>query len=365
MVLRVLLFILFPFHHISNTIRHIPRTLSSATLNNTLPTSLSIVIQKMPTQNPLIERYETFVSTTPLVTRVTLTSLVVCYLLSWALPLESSLCNTPLFTAMHLEVYRLLLSPLVSRSLLSLAFGVSTLGGLLKSHEATHGSTHTLLHILQLTLLTNVAFLTLSVFLYYATSEPTFLLIQMSGPWQLIIPLLTESCTSPSSPPTRRLLFLPVQIPSKYYPIALTALFSLLGGIRFDLIVSLAVGYARTQGLVPIDIKDATVESAEAGPLRNLAGMGGFVGRGGAGGAYEVQSQSQPQAPAQPQSGWQPQVFGGETVAQMPGPGSVASPTFPTGSQGRTVGGGRAGDAREAARRAAERRAREGGGDIV
>ena len=176
--------------------------------------------------------------------------------------------------------------------------------------------------------------------------------------------LITIDCHSPSSPPTRRLMILPFQIPSTLYPLALLAFFSVLLGPRLDFLVSILTGYAHVHGyLDTVKASDATVRRVE-GALLGWAGAApaGFVlvddASGGVSLPVSVQSPGGGGTRAAPPSGG-----GGWSL-----PSAVASPSFPT-SSGRAVGsfGGvppapapSAEDpsaARDAARKAAERRA--------
>ena len=46
----------------------------------------------------------------------------------------------------------------------------------------------------------------------------------------------------------RRLFFLPTPIPTKYYPLALFALFTMFGGFNLGMALSMAVGFAYQKG---------------------------------------------------------------------------------------------------------------------
>ena len=47
---------------------------------------------------------------------------------------------------------------------------------------------------------------------------------------------------------TRRLMFIPIDIPSKYFPLVLYAFFSLFGGPSASLAVALCIGYLYSKG---------------------------------------------------------------------------------------------------------------------
>ena len=67
-------------------------------------------------------RYSDWTARTPLVTRSLLQALGASYLLSWFVGTDLILANIPFYAVLRFEVYRVLLSPFSSNSLLTLVF---------------------------------------------------------------------------------------------------------------------------------------------------------------------------------------------------------------------------------------------------
>ena len=59
----------------------------------------------------------------------------------------------------------------------------------------------------------------------------------------MLFGLIAIECSDPLAEPTRQLFMLPYAIPTKYYPLALFALFSLLGGPDLGHAMGLGMGY--------------------------------------------------------------------------------------------------------------------------
>src|SRR3546814_8719424 len=88
---------------------------------------------------------------------------------------------------------------------------------------------------------TNLVFIA-ACFLMYFFGMTYALHLDASGFWMIVLGLMVVDCMATPERP-RRLLFLPVNIPSKYMPLALFALFSLLGGFQFASAIALGIGY--------------------------------------------------------------------------------------------------------------------------
>jgi hypothetical protein len=101
-----------------------------------------------------------------------------------------------------------------------------------------------------------------------------------------------------------------VDVPTRYYPCALLALFTLFsGGIEMSLCISVCVGYLF--GFGKFDILKLKVEHRqrlEAGVLRKFTGMVGFV-PGPVGNEWDLASYSNTQSAQEGQQGWTPTVF--------------------------------------------------------
>jgi hypothetical protein len=92
-------------------------------------------------------------------------------------------------------------------------------------------------------LLINCVFISFVFTLYIFTSDPSYLLSTASGPWGYMMMLITIQCNRDDPEGTRRVLFFPVEVKNKYYPLVILALFTILGGIRLDLVVAVGMGY--------------------------------------------------------------------------------------------------------------------------
>jgi len=69
--------------------------------------------------NPYLDYYNQWCDKTPIVTRTSMITIVILYLFSWIWDLTKVLSNIPYYTIFSLEIYRIILSPIVSNSLLS------------------------------------------------------------------------------------------------------------------------------------------------------------------------------------------------------------------------------------------------------
>ena len=187
--------------------------------------------------------------------------------------------------------------------------------------------------------------------------------------------LITIDCHAPTSPTTRKLLFLPVDIPTRYYPVALLGLFTVFMGVRGDMIVSTGVGYLYVRGFDSrIRICDERVRGLERGVCRGWGERQGFIKLDEAGGEGYLPTSTfdhggggvgEATRAAPPAGGWNL-----ASASPLAAPGVVLPPSF--AGVGQTVGsfGGvpvvrdseeNPTAAREAMLRAAERRARGGG----
>jgi hypothetical protein len=93
---------------------------------------------------------------------------------------------------------------------------------------------------------TNLVFVA-ACFLMYLFGMAFAMYMVASGFWMIVLGLMVVDCMAAPDQP-RRLLFLPVNIPNKYMPIALFALFSLLGGFQFAYAIALGIGYLYSFG---------------------------------------------------------------------------------------------------------------------
>eukprot|EP00543_Licmophora_paradoxa_P014791 CAMPEP_0202464504 /NCGR_PEP_ID=MMETSP1360-20130828/62151_1 /ASSEMBLY_ACC=CAM_ASM_000848 /TAXON_ID=515479 /ORGANISM="Licmophora paradoxa, Strain CCMP2313" /LENGTH=230 /DNA_ID=CAMNT_0049087827 /DNA_START=279 /DNA_END=971 /DNA_ORIENTATION=- len=82
--------------------------------------------------------------------------------------------------------------------------------------------------------------------LYTITGDNGYLWYKSVGIWTILFGLIATECSNAPQDSQRRLFFFTV--PTLYYPLALWALFSLLGGVNVADLLSVAVGYAYGYG---------------------------------------------------------------------------------------------------------------------
>jgi hypothetical protein len=187
-----------------------------------------------------------------------------------------------------------------------------------------------------LTIITNILFLIISVLLYGLSNNESYLNAASLGIWTVLLGIIAVECAEAPPDTKRRLFFL--EVPAKYYPLVLLALFSMFAGFRLAYGIGTAVGYAYGYGKMNrVKVKIETVrkwENREAGGC-----LSGFVQRIG---YITLGSASGPNA-------WLI-GSGGGGGGSGEGPGSVhapsdpaaassTTPSFPS-SGGRSLGGG-------------------------
>ena len=86
--------------------------------------------------------------------------------------------------------------------------------------------------------------------------------------------LIVVECMA-SNEPTRQLFFIPYPIPTKYFPLALYALFALFGGLNLGMAISMGVGYLYSLGhldvLKPTDLPTDTGDELVKEAIENDA----------------------------------------------------------------------------------------------
>ena len=197
-------------------------------------------------QNQLLDYYQNWVNRTPFITRNFLITIFVVYLISWIYDADKLLGNIPYYTIQYFEFYRIILSPLVGNSILSvilILFVFPELGGRL---ESSMGSLTYLTLILTLSIITNIVFVAIC-YLLYVMSFTTAIILSCEGFWTIIFAFITIECMQMPDVP-RQFLFIPINIPSKYFPLAMYAFFSLFGGLDLGYAVSIFIGYIYSKG---------------------------------------------------------------------------------------------------------------------
>ena len=194
--------------------------------------------------NPVLDRYLTFKRDTPLVTRCILFSQLFFFGLSFcfAQTLSFALANIPQFTIKQLEIYRILLSPLVCDSFLSLIFAFSNFHAPGCRLEQSMGSTSFLLLIISIGVLSNLIFIAFAFLTSMITGSEAYLMSSASGIWIVLFGIMPIECSRAPQQSMRKILFFNVR--KEYYIQLLYFVFILLGLSRWSHIISIALGYA-------------------------------------------------------------------------------------------------------------------------
>ena len=228
-------------------------------------------MSQQPAPNPVMEFYNKWSDKTPFFTRTIVIIIVSEFILSFFLPLEDYLGNVTRYTIFSFEIYRIILSPLVGNSLITLILTLMSFPSMGSRLENSMGSASYLSLLGTVSITTNILFSTICLLLYMVGTRSA-MYWGCQGFWTILFSLITIECLQvvivstllvffilkhsfitmfwsqqmPDAP--RRLLFIPVDIPSKYMPVAMYVLFSLFGGPQLSYAVAILVGYMQAQG---------------------------------------------------------------------------------------------------------------------
>lgn len=229
-----------------------------------------------PEDNPLLKAYESFVRATPLVTRHLIQSQFATWLVSFVLDLPLAVGNVPHFTVHKLEVYRLILSPFVCHNLFSLVFTFISYVEIGSRMEFVMGSTAYGWLLLTITVLVNALHVLLAFVLFGITGNRVWLFQSSVGIWIVVFAVISIDCSQASPGSSRRLFFFTV--PTKYYPIALMTIFSLLGGFQLCYPISIAFGFAYQLGYLEfLKVDNTRFQRWESTTLASLVEREGWV----------------------------------------------------------------------------------------
>ena len=201
-----------------------------------------------PQGNPILSYYNEWSDRTPYITRATMIFTVICYLFSFFFNAAMLLGNTPYFSVFSFEIYRLVLSPFVGNSIIQIvliAFFYPQMG---TNMEATMGSSAFLCLLSTITFVTNILFAIVCVSLYF-TGMVEALFFDCSGFWVVLFGLITIECMQTPDQP-RRMFLIPIDFPSKFFPLVLYGFFSLFSGFILSFAVAIAVGYLYSRGML-------------------------------------------------------------------------------------------------------------------
>ena len=219
-----------------------------------------------PQPNPLLTAYESFVKNTPFVTRIILTIQVISYAFSWFMVNPTySLGNIPLFSIQYFELYRILLSPLINDSFITLIFTFWSFQPLGQRLELSMGSTAFGWLCFMQAFAVNIIFILVSYFLYALTGSKPYVLAISHGMWTILFGIIALECVrAPAG--TKRTFFFGTQVPVRYYPVALYLVFAILA-FDFSLanLISIGLGYL-------VGFGDSTEASSWSFYFRTIAG---------------------------------------------------------------------------------------------
>jgi hypothetical protein len=108
------------------------------------------------------------------------------------------------------------------------------------------GSAAFAFYLLTIGVCTNAIFVVAFFLLYGITGNSGFLWWRSVGVWTLLFAVIATDCSRSPRESQRRLFF--VTVPTLYFPLALWALFALLGGGDISSLISVAVGYGYGHG---------------------------------------------------------------------------------------------------------------------
>ena len=160
---------------------------------------------------------------------------------------QTYLSNITAFSLYHFEIYRFLLSIFVGNSLISTVFMLLFFPNMGTQMESQMGSGPFLGLVVSSTLITNITFSLCCMLGATLFGMPNLVFTECSGFWTVIFTLITIECLKTPEAP-RRMMFIPVDIPSKYFPLALYAFFCLFSGLQLSFAVAIAVGWLFNQG---------------------------------------------------------------------------------------------------------------------
>ena len=198
-----------------------------------------------------------------------------------------------------------------------------------------------------LTIATNMAFIVVCMLLYlFGMAEALF--FDCTGFWVVLFSLITIECMQAPDMP-RRMMFIPVDIPSKYFPLILYGIFCLFSGPLLSYAIAMGVGYIYSQGyldkLRPTSYYLEGLESS-GGTLHYVSRSGGWILAGAtghdawialnsapAGGQGATWGQQAGQQQGQPRSGAPAGMGGfGNWAAQDSSPQGQGAASGPSGS---------------------------------
>jgi membrane associated rhomboid family serine protease len=181
----------------------------------------------------------------PFFTRTLMSLVVAFYLVSWFVPTAFLACCS--YQVTRLQLWRLLTSPLAARGLLELLFGLLVTYQQLPALELQLGTLSCFCMYSTMSVLINLLYVASQVLITVASgSSMGHIAGCSSGLWPTFMALLTLQ-TRRSTQESMSFWGM-CSIPSKWYPLFLVVVFSVLGADPVALIAGVAVGYAYDTG---------------------------------------------------------------------------------------------------------------------
>jgi membrane associated rhomboid family serine protease len=232
-----------------------------------------------PQSNPVLTAYEEWAAKTPAITKFLLILLTISYAISWFFDPFFALACIPFFVVWRkYELYRLVLSPLVNRSLFSVLFAFLSFQRTGKLLEQSSGSTNFAWLCAVMCVTTNLLFISYTVLLVILSGgDVSHLFSGAAGLWCILFGCIAlECCRAPRD--TRRRLFF-WDVPVLYYPLALLGLFSLLDlNIDAAHAASVMIGYGMGLGQLEfLFLSPSTVKRWEETHLASLTRREGWI----------------------------------------------------------------------------------------
>lgn len=190
----------------------------------------------------IVSQIKTWFENCPLFTKGLIYISSIVAVLSMVTDSDLYLSNLPAYVVEGFQIHRLFTSPIASHGILSVLFGFFAVLPQCARQEREWGTVKTIVDFLWKNFIINIIY----VIMAYALSPITPLFvtrISAAGLWQIFFFQLVErSLQNPEG--VSMLLCFPVQIKTKYYPIALWLIFSLLSQLpRIDNLAAMVVGY--------------------------------------------------------------------------------------------------------------------------
>jgi membrane associated rhomboid family serine protease len=194
----------------------------------------------------------------PFFTRSLMSLVIAFYLVSWFVPTAFLACCS--YQVTRLQLWRLFTSPLAVRGLLELLFGLMVTYQQLPALELQLGTLSSLFMYGTITTIINLLYVAVTIIVTVASGSTLGRAGGcVSGLWAPFMALLTIQ-TRRSSQESMSFWGM-CNIPTKWYPLFLVAIFSLLGSDPISLLAGVAVGFAYESGRCSaVQLSDARLQ---------------------------------------------------------------------------------------------------------